>query len=231
MNRGGKLIIPAFAVERMQELIYFLHRLMADQKIPKVPVYVDSPMATNATAIFQVHQEFYDDETRAEFLDKHQNPFGFDDLTYVSSIAESKRLNDLKKPAIIMASSGMCEAGRILHHLLNNVEDPKNTILIVGFMAENTLGRKILERVPQLTILGETRKLLAETKVLNAFSGHADYNDILAYIGRLDRAQLREVFLVHGEAEAQANLKRLLDEQRTKTTIVKPGERYPLFGD
>jgi metallo-beta-lactamase family protein len=231
INRGGKLIIPAFAVERMQELIYHLNLLMGDQKIPRVPVYVDSPMASNATAIFQVHQECYDDETRTEFLDKHQNPFGFDDLKYVSSIAESKSLNDLKRPAIILASSGMCEAGRILHHLLNNVEDPKNTILIVGFMAENTLGRKILERQPQLSILGESRKLLAQTKVLNAFSAHADYNDILAYVGRLDRSQLRQVFLVHGETEAQANLKRLLDERQTKTTIVKPGEHYQLTGD
>ena len=164
-------------------------------------------------------------------MDKHKNPFGFDDLKYVASIAESKSLNDLKKPAIIMASSGMCEAGRILHHLLNNVEDPKNTILIVGFMAENTLGRKILDHDPVLNILGESRKLLAQTKVLNAFSAHADYNDILAYVGKLDRSQLREVFLVHGEADAQQNLKKLLDERQTKTTIVKPGERYQLFGE
>ncbi|MBI5509586.1 MAG: MBL fold metallo-hydrolase [Deltaproteobacteria bacterium] len=231
VERGGKVIIPAFAIERVQELVYYLHLSVRERKIPKVPIYVDSPMASNATAIYQVHQECYDDETRALFLSDHKNPFGFDDLTYVSSVAQSKRLNDLKKPAIIIASSGMCEAGRILHHLLNNIEDPKNTILVVGYMAAGTLGRRILERESPLNILGELRTPAAEVKVLNTFSAHADYNDILAYVGRLDRAELREVFLVHGEADSQTNLKRLLEAQHTKTTIVKPGERYPLFAD
>jgi len=227
-NRGGKIIIPAFALERTQELIYALNQLLAAGKVPKLPVFVDSPMATNATAIYRVHQECYDAETRRDFLDKHQNPFGFDDLNYVSSIAESKSLNALKGPAIIISSSGMCEAGRVLHHLLNNVENPNNTILIVGYMAENTLGRKILERQPEITIFGEQRKLKAEVTKLNTFSAHADYEDILAHVRCLDRAQLQRVFLVHGEVDAQTHLKKLLEAAGYATTVMRPGEHYAL---
>ena len=228
-QRGGKVIIPAFAVERTQELIYLLNQLGQKKLIPKLPVYVDSPMAANATAIFQVHQECFDDETRETFLAMHKDPFGFDDLHYVASVAESKRLNSLRKPAIIISSSGMCEAGRILHHLLNNIENEKNTILVVGYMAENTLGRKIVEGQREISIFGETRMLKTHVKVLNTFSGHADYNDILTYVGGLDRNRLRRIFLVHGEADAQAHLKGLLEQQRYAVTIVRPAEHYPLL--
>jgi metallo-beta-lactamase family protein len=142
VERNGKIIIPAFAVERTQELVYMLHLLSDEGRIPNVPVYVDSPMATNATSIFRVHQECYDEETCRAFLDHHRNPFGFNELNYVVNTEESKRLNTLKGPAIIISASGMCESGRILHHLKNNIENPANTILVVGFMAQNTLGRR-----------------------------------------------------------------------------------------
>ncbi len=228
VQRGGKIIIPAFAVERTQELVYFLHLLNDKNRIPQIPVYVDSPMAVNATSIFRVHQECYDQETRNAFLNHHKNPFGFNELRYVTNVEESKRLNGLKEPAIIISSSGMCEAGRILHHLANNIENPKNTIMIVGFMAEHTLGRRIKEEQKEVRILGDYYKLRAEVVTMNAFSAHADYQEILDYISQLDYDRLKGIFLVHGEPDAQANLKKLLEEKNYKTTIVKYGERYQL---
>ncbi len=228
VERGGKIIIPAFALERTQELVYYLHILSDQQRIPRVPVYVDSPMATNATSIFRVHQECYDEETRKAFLAHHKNPFGFNELRYITGQEESKELNALEEPAVIISASGMCEAGRILHHLLHNIQDPRNTVLIVGYMAENTLGRRIQEKQPEVKIFGEFYKLKAEVRVLNTFSAHADYNDILKYISRLNFQKLKQIFLVHGEKEAQANLQKLLTEKEYKSTIVKAGEKYIL---
>lgn len=228
VQRGGKIIVPAFAVERTQELVYFIHLLRDQNRIPSIPVYVDSPMATNATSIFRVHQECYDRETREAFLTHHKNPFGFNELHYVVSEEESKELNGLKEPAIIISSSGMCEAGRILHHLLHNIEDPRNTIMIAGFMAENTLGRKILEKQPRVKIFGEMYRLRAEVAVLNTFSAHADYQDLLEYVGRFDFRKLKEIFLVHGEPPAQQHLQKLLREKNYRATIVRYGETYRL---
>jgi metallo-beta-lactamase family protein len=226
--RGGKIVIPAFAVERTQELVFILHLLQDAGKIPKIPTYVDSPMAVNATSIFRVHPECYDEETRRAFIDHHENPFGWGELRYVTTQEGSKALNGLKGPAVIISSSGMCESGRILHHLANTIEDPRNTVLIVGFMARNTLGRKILEGEPEVRIFGDPYRVRAEVKVLNAFSAHADAGEILQYVGRLDRNRLKGIFLVHGEAEAQSGLKSLLEAGGWKTTIVRYGERYRL---
>ncbi len=227
-DKSGKIVIPAFAVERTQELVYILHLLNDEGRIPKIPVYVDSPMATNATSIFRVHQECYDEDIRRAFMDHHENPFGFNELSYVVNTEHSKRLNTLKGPAIIISASGMCESGRILHHLANNIEDPRNTILIVGFMAQNTLGRKILEKQSEVRIFGDVYRLNARVEVLNTFSAHADCNDILEYIDGLDKNRLKEIFLVHGEPEAQTNLKGLLKDRGYSTRIVRYGERYPL---
>jgi metallo-beta-lactamase family protein len=228
IERGGKVIIPAFAVERTQELIYFLHLLNDQQRIPKVPIYVDSPMATNATSIFRVHQECYDEETRNAFLKHHKNPFGFNELHYITNVEESKKLNNEDEPSIIIASSGMCEAGRILHHLKNNIQNPDNTVIIVGFMAQHTLGRRIKEQQPEVKIFGDEYKLRAEVVTLNAFSAHADYNEILEFISRLDKNMLKHIYLVHGEPDAQSNLKDLLDKNGYSSTIVKYNEKYKL---
>ncbi len=228
VERGGRIIIPAFAVERTQELVYYLHLLRDSKRIPNLPVYVDSPMATNATSIFRVHQECYDEEAREAFLNHHKNPFGFNELRYITNQEESKELNSLKEPAIIISSSGMCEAGRILHHLIHNIEDSKNTILIVGYMAINTLGRKILEKQREVKIFGDRFKLKAEVKALNTFSAHADYQDILDYVGQLNYDRLKNIFLVHGEENAQSHLKTLLEEKGYKTQIVQAGKKYTL---
>jgi metallo-beta-lactamase family protein len=226
---GGKIIIPAFAVERTQELIYFLHKLTNEGKIPELEIFVDSPMATNATSIFRVHQECYDAKVREHFLADHKNPFGFDSLHFTTSVADSKKINEVKEPHIIISSSGMCEAGRILHHLKNNIEDPKNTIMIVGIMAAHTLGRRIAERRPEVKIFGQPYQLRAKVKILNTFSAHADYNEILNYIGTMNKARLKKIFLVHGENDALDNLQKLMLESGIKEVqIVDPETEYSM---
>jgi metallo-beta-lactamase family protein len=146
-SRGGKLIIPAFAVGRTQEIVYRLEELAREGRLPPVPVYVDSPLAVNVTDIFRRHPECYDQELR-EYMEHDQNPFGFARLTYIRDVADSKRLNGSRLPMVIISASGMCEAGRILHHLRNNIEDPRNTVMIVGYCAEHTLGKRIVEKQP-----------------------------------------------------------------------------------
>ena len=228
-NRRGKLIIPAFAVERTQELVFFLHLLHDQKRIPEIPIYVDSPMAVNATSIFRTHPECYDDDTRRSFLDHHENPFGFEHLTFVTSTEESKRLNKLDEPAVIISSSGMCEGGRILHHLANNIGNPKNTILVVGFMAQNTLGRRLADREREVKIFGQKYPVKARVKIINAFSAHADYEEIKSWLHKLDRRSLRAVFLVHGEPEAEANLKQVLTaDGLPRVDILKMGEPVEL---
>ena len=154
-SKKGKIIIPSFAIERAQEIIYNLHLLTGQKKIPVVPSYVDSPMAANVTQVFGLHQECYDESVHEAFLKHHKNPFGFNSLRYTQSVEESKELNEMKGPVIIIAADGMCEAGRVLYHLANDITDPKNTVLIIGYMAENTLGRKIMEGQKEVHILGD----------------------------------------------------------------------------
>ncbi len=226
----GKLIIPAFAVERTQEIIYFLHLLKDRGAIPReLPIFVDSPMAISATGIFRMHPECFDAETRQVFLNHNRNPFGFEGLHYIRDVRDSKELNRMPGPMIIISASGMCEAGRILHHLRNNIEDESNTVLIVGFMAENTLGRKLVNREREVNIFGESFQLRAHVESINAFSAHADYGEILRYLDKMDRSRLREVFLVHGEEKAQLSLKdRMLDAGIPKVTIASYGQQYPI---
>ncbi|MDR1317245.1 MAG: MBL fold metallo-hydrolase [Spirochaetales bacterium] len=227
--RGGRIIIPAFAVERTQELVYFLHLLSDQRRIPEIPIYVDSPMATNATAIFQVHPECYDEEISQAFLRHQKNPFGFNNLHYTASVQESKDLNRLTGPAIIISADGMCEAGRVVHHLANGVEDSRNTILIVGFMAANTLGRRIREGQKDLRIMGMPVRVKAAVEELSAFSAHADYREIGEYITGLDMSRLKKVFLVHGEGSSQEHLKKhLLGLGVPAVEIVDPDTRYEL---
>lgn len=196
-KNGGKLIIPAFALERTQEVVYHLHLLKDECKIPAIPIYVDSPLAGNVTEVFRSHLECYDKRTCEEFIKHGDNPFGFNDLNYTRSVEESKSLNEKRGPMIIIAASGMCEHGRILHHLRNNIEDPKNVILIVGYQAENTLGRKLVDGEKHVNIFGDAYKVKASVYVMDAFSGHADRSDLLDYIGKI--RGLKKIFLVHGE--------------------------------
>ena len=229
VRKGGKVIIPAFAIERTQEIIYYLHLLVDQGKIPRVPIFVDSPMATNATSIFRVHPECYDRETQEAFIQHHQNPFGFNELKYTASVQDSKSINDVKGPAIIISADGMCEAGRIRHHLVQNIRDPRNTILIVGYMASHTLGRRIMERQKQVRIFGELFDLKARVEKINAFSAHADYGEISEYIGVLDLEKLKTVFLVHGEETAREHLRQVLLEKGVRQVeLVETGREYSL---
>jgi len=201
-KKGGRLIIPAFALERTQEIVYHLHRICHKKLAPRIPVYVDSPLAGNLTEVFRGHPECFDKKTYEEFIEHGENPFGFNDLTYTRSVDESKALNEKRGPMIIISASGMCEHGRILHHLKNNLENPNNIILIVGYQAANTLGRKLVDGMKEVNIFGDPFKVKASVYVMDAFSGHADRSDLLDYVGKVEG--LKKIFLVHGE-ETQLN--------------------------
>ena len=198
--RGGKIIVPAFAVGRTQQLVLLLHQLMDVARIPSIPIFVDSPLAINATEVFRKHPECYDEEAR-KFLTDGEDPFGFYRLQYVRTAEESKKLNSLHGPCVILSASGMCEAGRILHHLRNNISDPRNTVLITGFQAEYTLGRKILDKLPEVPIFGEPMPLRAEVCSLEELSGHADQKELIEWMRPFAKG-LKRVFLVHGELAA-----------------------------
>jgi metallo-beta-lactamase family protein len=228
-ERQGKLIIPAFAVERTQELIYYLHMLADQKRIPTIPIWCDSPMAINATAIFQIHPECYDQDINQAFVLHHKNPFGFNQLKFASSVEESKSLNDMPGPMIIISADGMCEAGRIQHHLINNIQDPRNAVLIVGYMAEDTLGRRIQEKRPTVRIHGQVFDLRAEVMEINAFSAHADYEEIGDWLSMVDRSRLKGIFLVHGERESQIYLRDYLKAKGYPEPVINEyGERYEL---
>jgi metallo-beta-lactamase family protein len=209
--RGGKIIVPCFAVGRTQQVVLMLHQLIAANRIPSIPMFVDSPLAILVTEAFRKHTELYDQEAQ-KFLDDKQAPFDFSRLKYVREASESKKLNDLHGPVVILASSGMCEAGRILHHLRNNIEDPRNTILITGFQAAYTLGRKILDRQRQVPIFGEPMPLRAEVVSLEELSGHADQHELIEWMRPFAKG-LKKVFLVHGDPGPGATLAALITKE------------------
>jgi metallo-beta-lactamase family protein len=198
IERGGKLLIPAFSLGRTQTIVYFLHQLVRAGKLPDVPIYVDSPLAAAATEVFRLHPECFDEETIALF-DRQPDLFGGSRIQYLRHVEDSKRLNASPDPAVIIAASGMCEAGRILHHLKHNIEDPRTTILLVGFQAPHTLGRRIADRNEEVRLLDRVLKLRAEVISLNGFSAHADHDDLVEYLSPL--AKTTKVRLVHGEPE------------------------------
>jgi len=226
-KRGGKVVIPTFALERAQEVVYALKRLRAAKRIPKVPVFVDSPLTVKVTDVFARHPECYDAEAHA-VLTGGDSPFDFEGLSYVSEKVDSQAIDAADGSLVVLSASGMCEAGRVLHHLRATVEDPKNAVVIVGFQAAHTLGRRIVERRPRVKIFGVERDLRAEVVVLNGFSAHADRDELLAYAeATRDRGSLRSVVLVHGEPEAQRSLKEAL-EARSFPSVVLARRGAPL---
>ncbi|UTC68184.1 MULTISPECIES: MBL fold metallo-hydrolase RNA specificity domain-containing protein [unclassified Treponema] len=229
VENKGKMIIPAFAVERTQEIVYYFHLLVDKKIIPDIPIYVDSPMAVNATSIFQVHPECYDAETHEAFLTHHKNPFGFNSLKFITSVSESKDLNNIDGPMVIISADGMCEFGRITHHLANNIEKPSTKIMLVGFMAEDTLGRRLQNREQEVKIFGEWHQVRAEILQINAFSAHADYFEAEQWLDSLENPKLKTIFLVHGEPKAQSYFTQYLNENGYKDVkTVKYGETYNL---
>jgi metallo-beta-lactamase family protein len=208
--RRGKILVPSVSLERTQEFVYALHRLTLRKAIPIIPIYVDSPLSVQVTEVFKLHPECFDEEILA-FMRAEGDPFGFGNLQYLRTAEESKGLNDREGPLMVIAASGMCEAGRILHHLRNGVEDARNTILIIGYQAQHTLGRRIAERQSAVRIFGIEHPLDAEVVVMDAFSAHADRDDLLEFVGRC-RSALRKVFLVHGEEEQMLPLSKRLTQ-------------------
>jgi metallo-beta-lactamase family protein len=199
IKAGGKIIIPAFSLGRTQEVVYTLHKLRGEGKIPQVDIFVDSPLAVNVTEIFRLHPECFDRETN-QIIASDGNPLGAGSVKYIRDVEESKKLNRREEPCIIISASGMCESGRILHHLKNNIEDPRTTILVVGFMAMNTLGRRIVQGKEKVKIFGEQHRLNAKVEIFDEFSAHADRDGLLGYV-RNTKDSLKGVFVVHGEEE------------------------------
>lgn len=226
-HKGGKIIIPAFAVGRTQLLVYILHKLFDQNRIPDIPIFVDSPMACNATEVFRQHPECFDRETYRVFLQEHRDPFGFHRLTYVRDVEESKKLNRLHYPHIIISASGMAEGGRILHHLRNNIGDPRNQVLMVGYAAQDTLARRLMDGERTVRILGEEHEVRCKVKSMDAFSAHADRKELLDYLQFNAPEKLHHIFLVHGEENQALSLKDALRSKGYPSVhFPKPGEVF-----
>lgn len=211
VNKGGKLIIPSFSVGRTQEIVYSLNNFFNQGKLPRVDIFVDSPLAVNATTIFRMHPECFNREI-LKIMENDSDPFGFNSLTYITRQEDSKKLNDYKKPCIIISASGMMEAGRIKHHLANNITDPKNTILVVGYCSPVTLGARIARGDKEVSIFGTVYPVNAEVRIIDSFSGHGDYNEMIEFLGCQDKKQIQKTFLVHGEYETQVKYSSRLQE-------------------
>jgi metallo-beta-lactamase family protein len=211
--RGGKVVVPSFALERAQEVIYSLKQLDDQGRLPPVPVYVDSPLTVKLTDVFRIHPECFDEKTRG-ILTSGDSPFDFERLRYVSSVEDSKAIDRSDDPAVIISASGMCEFGRVVHHLVATIENRKNTVLIVGYQAQHTLGRRLVELRPRVRIFGVERERHAEVAVLNGFSAHAGQDDLVEFAEKVREAgPLRHVALVHGEDRPRETLKQLLVER------------------
>lgn len=220
LQRKGKILIPSFAVERTQQLIYTFHQIITSQCIPPLPIYVDSPLAVNATEVFRLHPECFN-EVAYQTLFEKRDPFGSEHITYIRQIAQSMELNHKPEPCVIISASGMCEAGRILHHLRNHIEDPTTTILFVGYCAENTLGAKIRAGEKRVNIFGEPFQVNAHIEALDSFSGHADHSELLDYFQNI-KGSKKNVWLVHGEPEQSEPFAQDLIKLAPQSKIVIP---------
>jgi metallo-beta-lactamase family protein len=217
-DRVGKVLIPAFSLGRTQTVVYYLHQLIQSGRLREIPIFVDSPLATEATEVFRLHPECFDEQT-AKLLSEDPDIFGQRRVHYIRSVEESKQLNGRKEPCVIIASSGMCETGRILHHLKHNIENPATTILIIGYQAPDTVGYRLVQKQPEIRILDEMRKLRAEVVVMNGFSSHADQGDFMSFLGPL-AGQVGKVRLVHGEVEQAEALAKSLAARGFKDVVI-----------
>jgi metallo-beta-lactamase family protein len=224
--RGGKVLVPAFAVGRVQELVYSLHQLFRDGRIPEIPIFIDSPLALEVTSVFRMHPEIFD--RRERLIDTDAPIFDFRLLRYVRSVAESKALNSLAGPAVIIAASGMAESGRILHHLANGIGDHRNLVLFVGFQAEHTLGRRLQEEAKVVKIFGEELPRRAEVQTISGYSAHADRDELRAWVRRLG-GPVKRAFVVHGEPPALEAMAEILREEGVRDVrIPGHGESFDL---
>lgn len=221
--RGGRILIPAFSLGRTQELVVSIHKLIDKEMIPQIPIFVDSPLSVNVTQVFRKHLDILDEDVQKNFIAHDEDPFGFECINYVQSVEESKSLNDIATPMIIVSSSGMVEHGRILHHLRNAIEDHRNSLLIVGYQARNTLGRKLVEGQKEVKIFGEVHPVKIQVHVMNAYSAHADRSDLLDYVSKVD--SLKKLILIHGEEESAEDLKKAINANGFQDVVI------PDFGD
>jgi metallo-beta-lactamase family protein len=208
----GKLLIPSFAIGRCQEIIYILNKLKKNKRLPDVPIFVDSPLAVSATDIYRLHTECFKEDI-IDIIHTQQDPFGFDNLFYVRTKEDSKRLNTTTRPCVIISASGMMEAGRIKHHLANNIENKKTTVLVVGYCAPRTLGHRIVSGEKEISIYGNKYYVNAQIREIDALSGHGDYIEMTQYLSCQDKSKIKKLFLVHGEPLVQSDYKRHLEEQ------------------
>ena len=222
--RGGKVVIPAFAVGRTQELVYDLNRMISDGEIPRIPVFVDSPLAINASEVFRRHPDYFDDETHQFMQSGHHPALDFPGLRYTRSVSESKEINTIDQPMVIISASGMAETGRILHHLAHNIEDPRNTICIVSWQAPDTLGRRLAERQPKVRIFGEEMPVRAEVATIGGLSAHAGQAMLIDYAKAANQNGLKHIFLVHGEENPAAILMEKLQTENIRAVS------YPDYG-
>jgi metallo-beta-lactamase family protein len=228
INKGGKLIIPAFSVGRTQEIVFAFNNFFNQGRMPKIDVFVDSPLAVNATTVFRMHPECFN-KNFADVLEKDPDPFGFDNLYYITKVEDSKRLNDHRKPCIIISASGMMEAGRVKHHLANNISNPNNTILIVGYCAPTTLGARIARGDKEVSIHGTVYAVKADVKKIESFSGHGDYKEMISFLSCQDKSALAKTFIVHGEYETQKKyVASLLNEGYKNVEIPSRGQEYEI---
>ncbi len=226
VNKGGKVIIPAFSVGRTQEVVYALNNFFNEGRLPKVDIFVDSPLAVNATAVFRTHPECFNNEF-LKVMENDPDPFGFNNLFFITSQQDSKKLNDHKKPCVIISASGMMEAGRVKHHLANNISNPRNTVLAVGYCSPVTLGARILRGDKEVSIHGTVYEVKAEIRKLDSFSGHADYREMISFLGCQDKDALGKSFIVHGEYETQKKYAASLMETGFRNIeIPARGEEY-----
>ena len=220
LARNGKVIIPSFSVGRTQQIVYELHQMTLAGRLPRVPIFVDSPLSVNATEVYRLHSECFNDDIY-RFLREKENPFGMENLTYIRELAHSMKLNDLKDPAIIISASGMCEAGRIRHHLKNHIGDPNNLVLFIGYCAEHTLGAQILAGRNPVNIFGEPHAVRAKIGSIDAFSGHADRNELVRYVNALD-GDIRKIAVIHGEESQCLAFAETLRGLKPKAEVIVP---------
>lgn len=210
IEKGGNLIIPAFSVGRTQELVYALNRLEISKKLPKIEVFIDSPLSSEATAVVRKHEECFNDRIK-EYMKRDPEPFDFTGLHYITDVMESKALNKKKEPCVIISASGMADAGRIKHHIKHNISSSRNTILLVGYCEPNSLGGKLMNGAKEVTIFGEPFSVDAEVRVLRSLSAHGDRDDLLHFLGAGDKEKIKKLFLVHGEYEVQEKFRNKLN--------------------
>ncbi|MDX2415476.1 MAG: MBL fold metallo-hydrolase [Bacteroidales bacterium] len=228
VEKGGKLIIPSFSVGRTQDIVYTLNNFYNEGRLPRIDIYVDSPLAVNATEIFRLHPECFNRDI-LEIMERDPDPFGFNSLFYIKMAQDSKKLNKIKKPVVIISASGMMEAGRVKHHLANSISNPRNTVLAVGYCAPRTLGARLLRGAREISIHGVKYPVEAEIKRLDSYSGHGDYKEMAEFLSCQDIGQIKKTFLVHGELECQTQYMKYLETKGFKNIhIPEIGQEYQL---